>query len=85
MTSYIQQAFIVFVLFFSSLTFAQTREISGSISASGSVEGIHVINRTSYRYATSDIYGVFKIQAKLSDTLYFSSVEYESKTIYISI
>ena len=85
MTSYIQQAFIVFVLFFSSLTFAQTREISGSISASGSVEGIHVINRTSYRYATSDIYGVFKIQAKLSDTLYFSSVQYESKTIYISL
>ena len=85
MTSYIQQAFIVFVLFFSSLTFAQTREISGSISASGSVEGIHVINRTSYRYATSDIYGVFKIQAKLSDTLYFSSVQYIPKTIYVSL
>ena len=40
-----------------------------------------MINRTSYRYATSDINGVFKIQAKLSDTLYFSSVQYIPKTI----
>ncbi len=85
MTSYLQQAFIVFVLFFSSLTFAQTREITGNISASGSVEGIHIINRTSYRYATSDINGVFKIQAKLSDTLYFSSVQYIPKTINVSL
>lgn len=84
MTSYTQQVFIVFILFLSSLNFAQTREISGSISASGSVEGVHIINRTSYHYATSDINGIFKIQAKLSDTLYFSSVQYESKTINIS-
>lgn len=85
MSSHVQQAIFILILFLSTITYAQTREISGTVSASGSLEGIHVINRTSYRYATSDINGVFKIQAKLSDTLYFSSVQYIPKTIYVSL
>ena len=79
---------IFFNLFFAlwvCTSFSQTREISGKINAEGSVEGIHVINRTSYRYATSDQNGNFKIQAKLSDTLYFSSIQYSPKSIIISI
>ena len=79
-----QKAFIITFLFLSTITVAQTREISGSILASESVEGIHVINRTSYRYSTTDTNGVFKIQAKLSDTLYFSSVQYIPKIIIVS-
>jgi hypothetical protein len=81
LSSHVQQAIFILILFLSTITYAQTREISGTVSASGSLEGIHVINRTSYRYATSDINGVFKIQSKLSDTLYFSSVQYIPKTI----
>ena len=79
-----QKVFIITFLFLSTITIAQTREISGSILASESVEGIHVINRTSYRYSTTDTNGVFKIQAKLSDTLYFSSVQYIPKIIIVS-
>lgn len=78
--NFLLQFFITWV----SISFSQTREISGKINALGSVEGIHVINKTSYRYATSDQNGNFKIQAKLSDTLYFSSIQYSPISVIIS-
>ena len=51
---------------------AQKVEISGQIISNGELEGIHVINKTSYRYATTDKKGFFIIEAKESDSLYFS-------------
>lgn len=74
-----------FALLTATTALAQTREITGAVSASGSVEGIHVINRNSYRYATTDENGIFKIQAKVSDTLYFSSIQYIPKEISVSL
>ena len=63
---------------------AQKVEISGKIISDGELEGIHVINKTSYRYATTDKNGGFIIQAKLSDSLYFSSIQYIPKIVIIT-
>ena len=38
---------------------AQKVELSGKIISNGELEGIHVINKTSYRYTTTDQNGLF--------------------------
>ena len=63
---------------------AQKVELSGQIISNGDLEGIHVINKTSYRYTTTDKSGVFTIEGKLSDSLYFSSIQTLPKTIVLS-
>lgn len=75
--------FIIF-LFVAISSAAQTKEISGLVKAEGSVEGIHVINKTSYRYATTNQKGEFSIEAKPSDSLYFSAIQYTPKFVVIS-
>ena len=63
---------------------AQKVEISGKIISDGELEGIHVINKTSYRYSTTDQNGLFTIVGKLSDSLYFSSIQNIPKTIILN-
>ena len=63
---------------------AQNIELSGQIISNGELEGIHVINKTSYRYTTTNQNGRFSIEAKLSDSLYFSSIQYIPKIIVVS-
>ena len=65
-------------------THAQKVELSGKIISNGELEGIHVINKTSYRYATSDEKGFFIIEGKVSDSIYFSSIQYLPKTIVLT-
>ena len=74
----------VFLFLSFTLSQAQTREFSGYVKADGNLEGIHVINKSSYRYATTDNYGGFTIQAKLSDSLYFSSIQYTPNIVVIT-
>ena len=63
---------------------AQQIELSGQIIANGDLEGIHVINKSAYRYSTTDQNGFFTIEGGLSDSLYFSSIQYIPKTIVLS-
>lgn len=63
---------------------AQQIELSGQIIAKGDLEGIHVINKSAYRYSTTDQNGFFTIEGGLSDSLYFSSIQYIPKTIVLS-
>ena len=63
---------------------AQKVELSGKIITNGELEGIHVINKTSYRYTTTDENGLFIVEGKLSDSLYFSSIQYLPKTIVLT-
>lgn len=74
---------ILFLSFIGSVS-SQTKEISGVVKAEGSVEGIHVINKSSYRYATTDSNGEFTIVAKTSDSLYFSSIQYTPKFVVVN-
>ncbi len=63
---------------------AQKVELSGKIISNGELEGIHVINKTSYRYTTTDQNGLFIIVGKLSDSIYFSSIQTLPKTIVLN-
>ena len=63
---------------------AQNTQISGQIISDGELEGIHIINRTAYRYATTDENGFFIVEGKLSDSLYFSSIQHQPKTIVLT-
>lgn len=63
---------------------AQKVELSGQIISNSELEGIHVINKSSYRYTTTDKNGLFSIEVKVSDSLYFSSIQYIPKIVIIS-
>lgn len=61
----------------SQFVYAQTVELSGTISGDEDVENIHILNKTSLTNATSNKEGAFVIKAKVNDTIIFSSVQYE--------
>ncbi|MDA9026079.1 carboxypeptidase-like regulatory domain-containing protein [Flavobacteriaceae bacterium] len=63
---------------------AQNTQISGQIISEGELEGIHVINRTAFRYATTDKNGFFIVEGKESDSLYFSSIQHQPKTVVLT-
>ena len=77
---------ILLIVLFGCFEFvnSQTKSIKGFVIASGEVEGIHIINRTSEKYATTDRFGIFKIEAKIRDTVQVLSVRYQFKEIIIS-
>ena len=64
-------------LFSVSISLAQTVEIEGQVLGNADVEGIHVINKTSKKYTTTTVSGMFEIDAKLNDTIVFSSIQYK--------
>lgn len=80
----ISTAFLLFGFFSIIVLTSQTIEISGFVIAKADIEGIHVINKTSQKFTTTNAHGVFKIPAKLNDTIVFSSIQYKLETIIIS-
>ncbi|WP_341215026.1 hypothetical protein [uncultured Wocania sp.] len=75
--------FFILLLNF-QIVVSQSVEIYGKVESSASVENIHVINKTSQVFTTTNHVGEFKITAKLNDTLVFSSIQHGSKQITIS-
>ncbi len=63
---------------------AQSGEIMGIVVADGDVENIHVINRNSLTFTTTNTQGAFRISAKINDSLEFTSIRYKKKTIIVS-
>ena len=59
-------------------------ELSGQIIANGELEGIHVINKTAYRYATTDQNGFFIVEGKVSDSFIFHPFNTIPKTIVLT-
>jgi len=72
------------ILLFVSIGFAQTVEIEGQVFANSEVEGIHVINKTSKKYTTTTASGSFDVEAKLNDTIVFSSIQYKLVAVRVS-
>lgn len=72
------------MLFSIPIGFAQSVEIDGQVFANSDVEGIHVINKTSKKYTTTTASGSFKIEAKLNDTIVFSSIQYKLTAVRVS-
>ncbi len=81
----IKLTFSFFTFFIINVLISQTIEISGNIIAKNDVENIHVINKTSNKFATTNKFGGFVIQAKHNDTLVFSSIQYKLKTVVVSL
>ena len=73
-----------YLLFFSIICSAQIQEINGVVNANSDLEGIHVINKTSNFYTTTNENGKFEIKVKLNDTLVFSSVLYKLESMLIT-
>ncbi|NND52740.1 MAG: hypothetical protein HKN54_10050 [Flavobacteriaceae bacterium] len=67
-----------------AVVWAQTVEIRGVVDANDDVENIHVINKSSNMFTTTNALGVFKISAKYRDTIQFTSVRYKTATILVS-
>lgn len=72
------------ILFLFQLGMSQSVEITGRVQSSADVENIHVINKTAQKFTITNRLGEFTIPVSLKDTLNFSSVQHELKTIIIS-
>lgn len=75
--------FIVLFLFVSYYGTAQNIELLGKVQSESDVENIHVINKTSQRFTTTNSYGEFRISVSLNDTLVFSSIQHKLQSILI--
>ena len=62
---------------------SQSVEIQGRVQSEVDVENIHIINKTAQVFAISNKNGEFKITAKLHDTLIFSSIQHQLKTVVV--
>jgi len=80
----IKITFFFFTFFSINILLSQTVEIRGLVIAKDNIEGIHIINKTSQKFTTTNAHGVFKIQGKLNDTIVFSSIQYKLHTITVS-
>lgn len=66
------------------LSFSQSVELIGTVEANGDVENIHVINKSSNMFTTTNSLGAFRITAKFRDTLQFTSVRYKMASVIVS-
>jgi len=71
------------LLLFPIVSFGQTI-LKGNISNSGDKEGIHVYNNTYQSYTVTDEEGNFEIPVAVNDTIVFSGIQYELKTVLIT-
>lgn len=80
----INYLFIVLGVFYFQKIDAQSVEILGLVKSEASIENIHVINKTSQIFTTTNIKGQFTIIGKLNDTITFSSIQHQPKEIIIT-
>lgn len=79
---------IVFYIFFAQTLTGQEREILlGQVLVTDSIQnisGIHVVNLTGKLGTTTNEKGIFRIHARVGDTLFFSSIQFEHKKVVVS-
>lgn len=63
---------------------AQTVQLYGEIIADQDLEGIHIINKTSNTFTTTNALGKFMISAKYQDTIVVSSVQYKPTEVLVT-
>ena len=72
------------LLLISKVVYAQKVEIDGQVFGNEDVENIHVINKSSKMFTTTNALGNFRISAKHRDTIQFTSVQYKTATVVVS-
>jgi len=65
------------------ISFGQST-LSGEVTNTEEVEGIHVFNKTYQKYTITDSNGKFKIPVRVNDTVAFSGIQYDLKTVVIT-
>lgn len=75
---------LVVVLLLFQFGRSQSVTISGNVESTADVENIHVINTTAQKFTITDKSGAFVIPVRLYDTLKFSSVQHNLKTVVIT-
>ncbi len=75
---------IKYILFFFPFLIYSQDLLKGEIANSGDVEGIHVFNKTASQYTITNQKGGFEIQSKVGDTIVFSAIQYQLKTLIVS-
>ncbi len=75
---------ILLLLLLGQAANSQSVEIQGKVQSKSNVENIHVMNKTGRVYTTTNSKGEFKINAKINDTLVFSSIQHIPKHIFVS-
>lgn len=63
---------------------AQRIELKGQLIAKEDTEGLHILNKTAFKYDISRETGQFTIPAQENDTIVISGLKYENKEIIIT-
>ena len=72
------------VIFFCFDGIAQRVELKGQLIAEEDTEGLHILNKTAFKYDISSETGQFIIPAQEKDTIVISGLKYENKEIIIT-
>jgi len=80
------RTFFAFCLFYviAFVLHGQSAKITGRVSSNTDVENVHVINKTQQIFTITNKDGLFTIEAKLNDTISFSSVQHQFKEIVVN-
>ncbi|MEZ7497568.1 carboxypeptidase-like regulatory domain-containing protein [Flavobacterium sp. Arc3] len=80
---------LLFVMFLTTAAFAQgpvSAVVKGRVNDDGfNVDGVYVINLTTEKAVITDGEGYFEIDGVVGDTLLFSSVQYKSRRIVLTL
>lgn len=71
------------ILLFSQIVVSQSVDVSGKIESTIGLENIHVINKTAQVFTITNAQGEFTIRVSLHDTLTFSSIQHQLKTVVV--
>ncbi|MFD0963421.1 carboxypeptidase-like regulatory domain-containing protein [Pseudofulvibacter geojedonensis] len=74
---------LIIMIVFPVLVFGQ-QILNGEVSNSIDNDGIHVFNKTYQKYTITDENGLFKIPARVNDTLVFSAIQYKLTSVVIT-
>lgn len=80
----IKSAFLFLSLFSFFICSSQSVDIQGQVYGNSDVEGIHIINKTASKFATTTATGSFNIRAKVNDTIVFSSLQYKLTAVRVT-
>jgi len=75
---------IISIILFCPIFIFGQKKIEGKVISSGDVESIHIFNQTEHGHTITNTKGEFKIPVRINDTVVFSGIRFELKTIIIT-
>ena len=81
----IKYLIFLFVFTITGSTWSQEFLLLGKVSGVSDAENIHVINKTSKKFTTTNSAGAFQITTRLNDTIQFTAIKYKQKEVIISL